>query len=121
MPFFLLLLIESDRKDYHCRNMFFAVSQVEENDLELLDRRHQEIVCSMQEKLENQKLDFIALMVTDAVRGHSKLLFCGDKRVSALLPYDRNSDGIFFMPGVVSRKKQLLPQLTAMISTVSGE
>ena len=98
-----------------------AVSQVEESKLNLLDRRRDELLSVMNEKIEKEKLDFFCLMVTDAVRGTSKLLFCGDGRVSALLPYDADAAGLFFMPGVVSRKKQLLPQLTAIVSTVTGE
>ncbi len=114
-------VIESDRKDYIEKDFRFAVSQVEENDLELIDRRYEEIFSALQKRVELGKLDFIALMVTDAVRGNSKLLFCGDKRISSLLPYDRCGDDLFFMAGAVSRKKQLIPQLAAIISTVSGD
>ncbi|MBQ7207773.1 MAG: putative manganese-dependent inorganic diphosphatase [Lentisphaeria bacterium] len=114
-------VISSDRKDYAEKNLKFAVSQVEESKLSLLDRRRDELVSAMNGKIEKEKLDFFCLMVTDAVRGNSKLLFCGDGRVSALLPYDADASGVFFMPGVVSRKKQLLPQLTAIVSTVTGE
>lgn len=112
-------VIGSDRKDYHEKNFHFAVSQVEENDLELLDGRSSEIRRVMQQILKLEKLDFIALMVTDAVRGNSRLLYCGDDRILPLLPYD-SSNGSLFMPGVVSRKKQLIPQIIAVISTVSG-
>ena len=114
-------VIESDRKNYQEKNRRFAVCQVEENDLELIDRRCVEIMETMREKCKREQLDFIALMVTDAVRGNSKLLYCGDKKISGLLPWEFNDHGLFFMPGVVSRKKQLIPQISAIISAIAGE
>jgi len=114
-------VIDSDRKDYTEKELRFALSQVEESHLELLERRRDELAKVMAKRLKSEKLDFIALMVTDAVRGNSELLYCGDRRIAALLPWDPGADGIYFMPGVVSRKKQLLPQFASVISTVCGE
>ena len=114
-------VIDSDRKDYTEKDLRFALSQVEESNPGLLERRRDELVKIMCGRLKSEKLDFIALMVTDAVRGNSQLLYCGDRRIAALLPWDSGGDGIYFMPGVVSRKKQLLPQFASVISTVCGE
>ena len=114
-------VIDSDRKDYTEKELHFALSQVEESNLGLLERRRDELAEVMEKRLKSEELDFIALMVTDAVRGNSKLLYCGDRRIAALLPWDSGEGGVYFMPGVVSRKKQLLPQFASVISTVCGE
>ena len=36
------------------------------------------------------------------------------------MPYSRTPDGIFLLPGVLSRKKQLLPQLLSITSGSQG-
>jgi inorganic pyrophosphatase/exopolyphosphatase len=41
----------------------------------------------------------------------------GDPRVVAVVPYARAADGIFDAPGIVSRKKQLVPALLAAIES----
>jgi len=66
--------------------------------------------------LKSAGLDFVALMVTDPVRGNSELLFRGAKSVSRALPYRRGDRGTWLMPGVLSRKKQLLPEILAALS-----
>ena len=68
-------------------------------------------VSELPEKPEEQQLDFIGLMVTDAVREISELLVVGNKELLRQIPYERHENGLFYLPGVLSRKKQLLPQM----------
>ena len=55
-------------------------------------------------------------MVTDPVRGNSVLLFKGDEAVRRALPYRRAESDVLLMPGVLSRKKQLLPEVLAALA-----
>jgi manganese-dependent inorganic pyrophosphatase len=71
-------------------------------------------LCSLE---KNRSLHFAALMVTDIVGGSSRLLTCADSHYLDGLPYARRADGAFEMPGIVSRKKQLLP---AVLSTLQS-
>ena len=67
--------------------------------------------------LGQEKLDFVALLVTDPVRGNSELLYRGAEGVRRALPWRTHERGTFLLPGVLSRKKQLLPQV---LSTLAG-
>ena len=49
-------------------------------------------------------------MITDVLREKSVLL-TSDHRAARNLQYSRLSKGMYSMPGVMSRKKQLLPML----------
>ena len=49
-----------------------------------------------------------------------KLLMEGLPAVLKRMPYSRTPDGIFLLPGVLSRKKQLLPQLLSITSGSQG-
>ncbi|MCQ2380152.1 MAG: putative manganese-dependent inorganic diphosphatase [Victivallaceae bacterium] len=111
-------VIDADRKSYSEDGFSFSLSQVEESNLALLERRREELERQMDEIMKAEKLDFIGLMVTDAVRGNSRLLLLGDRRLREAMPFVSDDNGVFSLPGVVSRKKQLLPQVLALISTL---
>ena len=68
--------------------------------------------------LGQERLDFVALLVTDPVRGNSELLFRGAEVVRRALPWRTDADGIFLLPGVLSRKKQLLPAILSTLATL---
>jgi manganese-dependent inorganic pyrophosphatase len=65
---------------------------------------------------DKRGLDFAMLMVTDVVRGTSKLLI-SSKAPTILedLPYAPMPDGTRDAVGVVSRKKQLLPAVLGLL------
>ena len=112
-------VIESDRKSYSDGRFRFSLSQVEETKLELLRRRKDELAAAMREIMQQENLQFIALLVTDAVRETSELLILGDPAVIRSLPYRAASDGLFLLPGILSRKKQLLPQILAITADLN--
>ena len=113
-------VINGDRKNYEDNHFRFAVAQVEENNLELLHQRLPELERAVSEAVRQDSLDFFALLVTDPVRGNSELLMEGLPAVLKRMPYSRAPDGIFLLPGVRSRKKQLLPQLLSITSGSQG-
>ena len=61
-------------------------------------------------------IHFFGLLVTDAVREVSEMLAVGDEEIIRSLHYTRVAEGIFELPGVLSRKKQLLPQVLAVLA-----
>lgn len=113
-------VINGDRKNYEDNHFRFAVAQVEENNLELLHQRLPELERAVSEAVRQDSLDFFALLVTDPVRSNSELLMEGLPAVLKRMPYSRTPDGIFLLPGVLSRKKQLLPQLLSITSGSQG-
>ncbi len=110
--------IESDRKTYTEHGYRFALSQLEETNLELFRRNQHLLTDAMYKAIAIGGLDFMALMVTDPVRGNSELLYVGDEAIKRAIPYLKRQDGILSMPGILSRKKQLLPQVLATLATI---
>ncbi len=108
-------LVTSDLKLYDAADLHFGIAQVEVTDLvELAD--HLETLQEALDRLrEEQNLDFAMLMVTDIVGGSSQLLLRGAPPVLEELPYQRSDDGTQLAEGVVSRKKQLLPVVLALL------
>ena len=73
--------------------------------------------------LEKQGLDFIFYMFTDVPSASTELMMAG-KGAQALVSRAFQvevKDGIALLPGVVSRKKQLLPNLISTIKESQDE
>jgi manganese-dependent inorganic pyrophosphatase len=60
------------------------------------------------------------LMVTDVMKRNSLLLTSGYVDAEQLLPFSHIADQTFDMPGVLSRKKQLLPEVMRVLSEVGS-
>ncbi len=104
-------LVNLDLKRYDEAGIRFAVGQIEEAGFENLPGRSAELAEELHERLGAEKLNFIALLVTNVVRSTSVMLAEGDAGILKRLPYEKLEDGLYDLPGLVSRKKQLLPIL----------
>ena len=93
-----------------------AEEQIEETNMALFHQRQGDLTAAIDRAIAANALDFFALMVTDPVRGNSELLFRGLESVRRALPYRKGPDGTLMMPGVLSRKKQLLPEVIAALT-----
>lgn len=111
-------VIGGDRKDYTDHELHFALAQVEETNLELLHQRRDELAAEIRRAVERDKLDFFGLLVTDAVRETSQLLAIGRPEIVRSLPYRKIGPELFDLPGILSRKKQLLPQMLSITAAV---
>ena len=107
--------LASDAKTYSEGGMKFVLAQIEESNLAVFHRHVKALAEAMDARLTGEGLDFMALMVTDPVRGNSELLFRGADSVRRALPYRLGDAGTWLMPGVLSRKKQLLPEILAAL------
>jgi manganese-dependent inorganic pyrophosphatase len=108
-------VVNGDLKVYEEGRQKFAISQVEVTDhLELAD--HLEGLRGALETLRKEHgLDFAMLMITDVVAGSSRLVLQSAPPALDELPFPHLPDGTLDAKGVVSRKKQLLPTVLALL------
>ncbi len=104
--------ITADCKEYTEAGRTFSVAQIEELGFDQFWKRKTEVAEALNEYCATNRYFFSALLVTDVVRQTSLLLLAGDRNYRQQVHYPEAEPGIFKMPGVVSRKKQLLPYLT---------
>ena len=104
-------IVSGDYKEYDSAGLRFGVAQVEVTDMLEIESRLDELRAALCAMEKNRGLNFAALMVTDIVGGTSRLLTCLDSHYLDGLPYPRRHDGTSEMPGIVSRKKQLIPAI----------
>lgn len=105
----------ADLKLYEAGGLNFGIAQVEVTNLVELDEHRERLLQAMIALRDQKGLDFVMLMVTDVVRGSSRLLLTSDVPALGSLPYPKLPDGTLRAQGVVSRKKQLLPTVLSAI------
>lgn len=102
--------IASDFKEYKENTMRIGIGQCEVTTLSDIDEYAGIYLATLENVRKNRGLDWAVLMITDVVKERSVLLST-ESRLASSLPYQKLEDGIFDMPGVLSRKKQLLPEI----------
>jgi manganese-dependent inorganic pyrophosphatase len=107
--------VQGDLKIYDAEDHRFGVAQVEVTDFVEISDQLGSLGEALDHLREHEGLDFAVLMVTDIVGGSSRLIFRGNVAFMDELPYRRLPDGSFSAEEVVSRKKQLLPVLLALL------
>jgi len=108
-------MILSDFKKYENGGTKMGVGQCEVTTLTNVKEYAGAYIDALQHIASVQGLDWTLLMVTDVLKEKSVLLAskCKSNRD---LPYTKLDEQIFDMPGVMSRKKQLLPILLSVTS-----
>jgi len=108
-------VLDTDRKNYEINGQSVSIGQVEVTGLQELPDRRKELLEALNERRIREALVLSALMVTDVVTGRSHLLCVGETWILTALPFTRTADGEFDLGEMVSRKKQLVPILMAII------
>ncbi len=108
-------VVSTDLKVYEADSYRFAIAQAEVTDLVQLAEHLEKLNKALKALRDKRALDFAMLMVTDVVRGSSRLLITDEPPELGDLPYPTQPDGTRRAEGVVSRKKQLLPVVLGLL------
>lgn len=115
-------IVRSDHKVYEEEGVRFAVSQVEELGFGNFWQHAKAISAALGELREEEHLAFAALLVTDINTQNSLLLVKGEPSFIQRINYPHvEQDEIFDLPGIVSRKKQLIPYLSSLIKEMTSD
>ena len=86
-------------------------------DSDRLIARKDEFLTVMEKVRRQKELNIVALMITDVLLEGTQLLFVGDEdsicQAFNVKPEDA-SDNAVFLPKIMSRKKQVIPMLSAL-------
>jgi len=109
-------VVSTDIKPFESNGFKFAVAQAEVTDILQLGEHLAPLTQALDALKDKRGLDFAMLLITDIVRGSSRLIV-SSKAPPVLddLPYPPLPDGTRDAPGVVSRKKQLLPVVLGLL------
>ncbi|HNE04135.1 MAG TPA: hypothetical protein PLT08_06440, partial [Anaerolineales bacterium] len=109
-------VVSTDIKPFEGGGFKFAVAQAEVTDIMQLSEHLAPLTKALDDLRDKRGLDFALLLVTDVVRGTSRLIVTSSAPpILNDLPYPPLPDGTRDAPGVVSRKKQLLPAVLGLL------
>ena len=107
-------LFKTDYKQFHISEQNIGVSQITCADSTPLLARQGEFLEMMKKLKKDKDFDIVILMITDVLLEGSHIYYVGGdediKQAFSVEPKDNH----FFLKGVMSRKKQIIPMLTAL-------
>ena len=107
-------LLFTDFKEFHIAGHFFGVSQITCVDSPHLLVRKQEFLEVMHRTMEERGYSMMILMLTDVLLEGTQLVYLGDEDTIRQAFNADVRDNEVFLPKVMSRKKQIIPMLTAL-------
>lgn len=107
-------LVSSDFKEFHIGEQNLGVGQVTCLDsMEMLERKD-EFLDVMRRLQEEHHYNMVILMLTDVLLEGTQLLYVGSDEAIRNAFSAEPKDNALFLPGVMSRKKQVIPMLSAL-------
>ena len=107
-------LLYADYKEFHIAGHDLAVAQVTCVDSPLMLERKDEFLSLMKQSAEKKHLSMMILMLTDVLKEGTQLIYVGDDEIIHQAFGLSPKDSTLFLPGIMSRKKQVIPMLSAL-------
>ena len=108
-------VINSDFKIYTENSVKVGVGQCEVPFLRDLDDYKEKYLEALESVRKSNNLQWSLLLVTDVLRGNS-ILLSTESKYERKLSYQQISSHVYNLPGILSRKKQLLPEIMHTLS-----
>ena len=107
-------MLGTDYKEFHIAGHTLAVSQITCMDSDRLLKRKEEFLAAMEKNRKARGLEMVVLMITDVLLEGTQLIFTGNEEPIRQAFNLKNAENSAFLPKVMSRKKQVIPTLSAM-------
>lgn len=106
-------LARTDMKEFGMGSARVTVSQVNILGREQGLEKAPELLEALEELRASTGMDLTLLMVTDILSEGTDLLVAGENQTAVVKAFGEAAEqGRYYLPGVLSRKKQIIPQLT---------
>lgn len=110
-------LITGDAKTFDIGEKSVRIAQVNVVDVDEVFNRREEIEAAINAEIDKENYDLFTLIVTDILNSNSKVLALGNEFASVERAFDVALDqNTAILEGVVSRKKQVVPNITKALS-----
>ena len=107
-------LLYTDYKEFHIAGHDLAVAQITCVDSPKMLERKEEFLALMEKTAKEKKFDLVVLMLTDVLMEGTQLLYVGSDEIIRQAFNVTPKDQTLFLPRVMSRKKQVIPMLSAL-------
>ncbi len=107
-------LLQSDSKEFHIAGYNLAVAQITSVDSPKMLERKEEFLALMGKTMKEKKYSMMILMLTDVLLEGTQIIYLGDDEIIRQAFNVTPRDNTVFLPGIMSRKKQVIPMLSAL-------
>ena len=107
-------LLMSDYKEFHIAGHDLAVSQITCVDSPKMLERKEEFLAEMRLLAERKGFSMIILMLTDVLLEGTQIIYLGEDDIIQQAFNLTPKENTLFLPHVMSRKKQVIPMLSAL-------
>lgn len=116
-----LEVIKSDFKEYKEFSFKIGIGQVEVPTFQDLEEVLPEYLGALKAVQAEMHLDWTMLLISNVLKEHSKLVCTSFPAAENKLVFREENPGIFDLPEILSRKKQVLPEILRALEEVKGE
>ena len=103
-------LINIDSKEFNTNGVKYQVSQINTACIEDVLKNKEEIEQTINNFIQSNNIDMYVFMITDILENNSQIIVLGEKSEIAEKAFNiKLENNMAFLPGVVSRKKQIVP------------
>ncbi len=106
-------VINLDAKEFNADSKKFVISQVNTADIDDVFARREELEFAMEKEISDKKLNIFIFVITDIINTNSKIIVLGSDKDIVEKAFNKKLDEFdsMILEGVVSRKKQIAPQI----------
>jgi manganese-dependent inorganic pyrophosphatase len=112
-------IVTTDFKLYDEHGVAFGIGQVEVVTMGGAEEMYGPLLAELERQKGKNKLNWAMLLVTDIIMEESVLLCTSFEAAEKRISYRRIQDNLFALPGVLSRKKQLLPEILRIVEELA--
>lgn len=108
-------LFHQDMKEYKLGNLKIGIGQIYTMDMDSLSEIRPRLLEYMEDYCRENNYSLVTLLVTDILNQGSEALYAGRSKelLSKAFNVDTKGNSVY-LPGVVSRKKQVIPAISAV-------
>ena len=112
-------IVKNDSKEFQIGNYPMLISQLSVMDTDQVMAMQDKILANMAEVCEKEGYAMSLVIVTDIINEGSYLLFSGEPKnlIGEAFKQDA-SNSVMYLPGVMSRKKQIIPPLSEAVKNI---
>ena len=107
-------LLMSDYKEFHIAGHDLAVAQITCVDSPKMLERKEEFLQLMEKTKQEKGFSMMILMLTDVLKEGTQIIYLGDEETVQQAFNVQPRENTAFLPGIMSRKKQVIPMLSAL-------
>ena len=107
-------MLHSDYKEFHIAGNSLAVAQITCVDGSVMLERKAEFLEEMSRIAKEKNFSMVLLMITDVLMEGTHLIFVGDEDIIRQAFSASPRDNCVFLSRIMSRKKQIIPSLSAL-------